>query len=90
MIEPEEMKLIREKVGLSRQRFAAILGLSVSTLHRWEHGFHTTSMPVFVALYEALEECRKKGVDLRALAAKNETRGPLHFIHDVVEELECL
>lgn len=37
-IEDPDPKAIRERLGLSQSRFAAIIGVSVRTLQNWEQG----------------------------------------------------
>lgn len=37
-IDDPEPKAIRERLGLSQSRFAAIIGVSVRTLQNWEQG----------------------------------------------------
>jgi putative transcriptional regulator len=38
VIENPDPKAIRERLGLSQSRFAAIIGVSVRTLQNWEQG----------------------------------------------------
>ena len=40
-----EVKLIREKVGLSQDRFAMLIGVSKRTLENWEQGRRHPSGP---------------------------------------------
>ncbi len=40
-----EVKLIREKVGLSQNRFAMLIGVSKRTLENWEQGRRHPSGP---------------------------------------------
>jgi putative transcriptional regulator len=37
-MEPIDVKSIREKTGMSQQRFCATFGISVGTLRHWEQG----------------------------------------------------
>lgn len=37
-VEDPDPKVIRERLGLSQSRFAAIIGVSVRTLQNWEQG----------------------------------------------------
>ncbi|MDO9547477.1 MAG: helix-turn-helix domain-containing protein [Candidatus Marinimicrobia bacterium] len=37
-IEQSDVKFIREKYGLSQDKFAKLLGISASTLRNWEQG----------------------------------------------------
>ncbi len=42
---PADVKAIREQLGQSQVRFAAMLGVSVSTLQNWEQGRRTPEGP---------------------------------------------
>ncbi len=42
---PPEVKLIREKIGLSQNRFAMLVGVSKRTLENWEQGRRQPSGP---------------------------------------------
>ncbi len=37
-VDEPEVKLLRERYGLSQPKFAALLGISVATLRNWEQG----------------------------------------------------
>lgn len=39
--EPINVKAIREKTGMSQQRFCATFGISLGTLRHWEQGVRT-------------------------------------------------
>jgi len=39
--EPINVKAIREKTGMSQQRFCATFGISLGTLRHWEQGLRT-------------------------------------------------
>lgn len=39
--EPLDVKAIREKTGMSQQRFCATFGISLGTLRHWEQGLRT-------------------------------------------------
>ncbi|MGB6366980.1 MAG: NadS family protein [Thermoanaerobaculia bacterium] len=36
--EPEDVRSIRQEIGLSQSEFALLIGVSVSTLQNWEQG----------------------------------------------------
>jgi len=40
---PEEIRLMRQSLGLSQEKFAALAGVTWSTVSRWEHGRATPS-----------------------------------------------
>ena len=41
MPEPLNVKAIREKTGMSQERFCATFGISLGTLRHWEQGLRT-------------------------------------------------
>ncbi|MEE8057974.1 MAG: NadS family protein [Pseudomonadales bacterium] len=56
-----EVKLIREKVGLSQHRFAILIGVSKRTLENWEQGRRHPTGPA-KALLRILEADPKHAV----------------------------
>ncbi len=48
--EPLDIKVIREKLRLTQVQFAALLGISVSTLRNWEQGRREPEGPAKVLL----------------------------------------
>jgi len=67
--QPEVGKLIRElrlSIGLTQEQFAAELGVTYSTINRWENG-HTKPLPMAMKQIEAmLHSLGAKGQDLLA------------------------
>jgi len=47
---PSDVKIIREKTGLSQSAFAALMGVSVRTLQDWEQGRRNPSGPAYALL----------------------------------------
>ncbi len=45
-----DVKAIREKTGMSQQRFCATFGISLGTLHHWEQGLRSPRGPARVLL----------------------------------------
>lgn len=45
-----DIKQIREKYDLTQEQFAAMLGISVRTLHNWEQGRRVPEGPAMVLL----------------------------------------
>jgi putative transcriptional regulator len=43
-------KIIREQLGLSQSKFAALIGISLSTLQNWEQGRRKPEGPAIVLL----------------------------------------
>ena len=48
--EPIDVKAIREKTGMSQQRFCAAFGISLGTLRHWEQGLRSPRGPARVLL----------------------------------------
>ena len=44
------VQLIRKQYGLTQQKFATLLGISISTLRNWEQGRHNPEGPARVLL----------------------------------------
>lgn len=62
MVKPEEkqIKELRERLALTQERFAARLGVTVSTVNRWENGKGQPS-PLALLRIEALWKKVGKG-----------------------------
>ncbi len=45
-----DVKAIREKTGMSQQKFCATFGISIGTLRHWEQGLRTPRGPARVLL----------------------------------------
>lgn len=54
----EAVKDARTKLGFSQQRFAEELGVSFSTVNRWEQGYH---IPNKVSIKAVQNLCRENG-----------------------------
>ena len=52
----EEVKALRKKLGMSQQKFAEEVGVSISTIGRWESGIGKP-LPIFV---EKINEIKNK------------------------------
>ncbi|HEY3526798.1 MAG TPA: helix-turn-helix domain-containing protein [Nitrososphaeraceae archaeon] len=37
-MKPDEIRALRKRNGLSQQSFAEVIGVSIHTIHSWEHG----------------------------------------------------
>jgi putative transcriptional regulator len=48
--EPIDVKAIREKAGMSQQKFCATFGISLGTLRHWEQGLRSPRGPARVLL----------------------------------------
>jgi DNA-binding transcriptional regulator YiaG len=57
---------LRERIGLTQEKFAARLGVTFPTINRWENG-HSKPSPLALRQVEALlRELGKNGEDLMA------------------------
>jgi putative transcriptional regulator len=52
-LDPADIKSIREGFGLTQVQFAAMMGISVRTLHNWEQGRRVPEGPARVLLQVA-------------------------------------
>ena len=59
---PDEIKKIREKLGLTQERFAKLINITNSTVNRWENG-HSKPSPLavdkIISLTTAMENVKK-------------------------------
>ena len=60
------VKAIRERLGLTQERLAALLGVSFMSVSRWENG-HAKPLPAFM---KALDDLEKQA----AMAAKGKDK----------------
>jgi len=63
---PVDVKLVREKLGMSQPEFASAFGISLGTLRHWERGDRKPRGPALVLLNIVAKEPK---VVLKALAA---------------------
>ena len=55
----EEIKALREKMGLSQKAFARKLGTSLNTVNRWEKGVHKPAQMAKKLLEQLKEEAER-------------------------------
>jgi putative transcriptional regulator len=60
----EMVREIRKRIGLSQEKFAAKLGVSFSTVNRWEHHRAVPSPLALKQIRELLERMGDRGQDL--------------------------
>jgi putative transcriptional regulator len=63
--DPESIKALRERIGMTQEQFATTFGISVGTLRHWERGARRPQGPAAVLLHVIATD--HKAV-LRALA----------------------
>ena len=55
----EKIKFARKRMGLSQEKFAAKMGVSFSTINRWEKGHF---LPSYLAQAQFDAFCRENGI----------------------------
>ena len=60
----EMVREVRKRIGLSQEKFAAKLGVSFSTINRWEHHRAVPSPLALKQIRDLLERMGDRGQDL--------------------------
>lgn len=60
---PEDRRQVRLRHGLSQQQLAASLGVTQTTVQRWEHGTRTPRGPIADTYYRTLDQLADIGTD---------------------------
>lgn len=55
----EKVKFVRKSLHLTQEKFAILLGVSFSTVNRWEKGH---SLPTYIAQLQFEEICKKNNI----------------------------
>jgi putative transcriptional regulator len=63
---PRLVRELRERTGLTQEKFAAKLGVTFPTINRWENGRAKPSPLAWQKLEELLRSMGQKGSDLRS------------------------
>jgi transcriptional regulator with XRE-family HTH domain len=75
MLDSPHLSAIRRKLGLPQEQMARLLGVSFTSVNRWESGHSTPTGPIR-DLYLALDAALRAGNAPKAiLAASNNERG---------------
>lgn len=61
---PKLVAEMRQRLGLSQEKFAARLGVSFPTINRWENGRAEPSPLALKSIERLLHEMGKQGADL--------------------------
>ena len=59
---PDKVRAVRNQLGLSQEKFAAKLGVSFSTVNRWEKGH---AMPSYLALDSFNALCKENNIEFK-------------------------
>lgn len=52
---PDEIKVLRAKLGMTQEQLAHELGVSFATVNRWENG-HSSPKGIFLKALQALDQ----------------------------------
>jgi len=68
---PRLVRLLRERTGLTQEKFAAKLGVTFPTINRWENGRAKPSPLAMQKIQELLHSMGENGADLLKLIFDN-------------------
>lgn len=72
---PRLVRELRERTGLTQEKFAAKLGVTFPTINRWENGRAKPSPLALQRIEELLRSMGDKGTDLLKLYFDSGTKG---------------
>jgi len=84
MFTPKQLQHLRRSTGLSRERFAHLVGVSIASVNRWEGGASSPSGTV-LAIYETINAALARHADVAQIAAESEMRGTPYFMYKLSE-----
>jgi transcriptional regulator with XRE-family HTH domain len=61
---PRLVRELRERTGLTQEKFAAKLGVTFPTINRWENGRAKPSPLALKQIEDLLQEMGERGIDL--------------------------
>ena len=82
LLAPSELRSLRKATGLSRERFAYLIGASLPSVARWETG-GTTPTGAVATLYSLLQRAVRRNADIAGIAAEGLTRGAEWFVFQI-------
>ncbi len=80
MLPPEDLIAIRTRLDLGKETMARILGVGLSSIHRWEKGDSGPTGPV-LHVYRALKAALDRGVNRQQLLARASGDPGVFFAH---------
>lgn len=78
---PSDLKRIRQKLGVTQEQFAQILGTSFVSVNRWEGG-HSVPLKAILDLYAAIGAALTNGVPSASIIQMSRQDRPL-FLRDL-------
>jgi DNA-binding transcriptional regulator YiaG len=84
MFSAKQLQQLRRSTGLSRERFAHLIGVSLASINRWESGASSPSGTT-LAIYETINAALARGADMVKIAAASEIRGTPYFLYKLSE-----
>ncbi len=61
----EKVKYVREKLGISQEKMAVLLGVSFATVNRWEKG---RAKPSYETQEKFVALCKEHGINLEVVS----------------------
>ncbi len=84
LFSPKQLQELRRATGMSRERFAHLIGASLASVTRWESGASSPSGAV-LAIYQTIHAAILKRANVARIAAQAEVRGTPYFLYKVSE-----
>ena len=84
LFSPKQLEHLRRATGLSRERFAHLIGVSIASINRWESGASSPSGTV-LAIYETINAALARSADVSRIAAEAEVKGVPYFLYRLSE-----
>lgn len=74
-----QLQQLRRSTGMSRERFAHLIGVSLASINRWESGSSSPSGTA-LAIYETINAALARRADVGKIAAESQVRGTPYFL----------
>jgi transcriptional regulator with XRE-family HTH domain len=84
MFTAKQLQHLRRSTGLSRERFAHLVGVSIASVNRWEAGASSPSGTV-LAIYETINAAISRQADVAQIAAESEIKGTPYFMYRMTD-----
>ena len=80
LFSPTQLQHLRRASGLSKERFAHLIGVSLASVNRWESGSSSPSGTA-LAVYETINAALARRADVARIAAESEVKGTPFFLY---------